>query len=76
MRIFNTSLFLLITAFAFSQFPKNMDFSDRSVAETGTVQGGTTVSYYGAEKKLVRPLVVPKEYVFYKTSCEFFNEWN
>ena len=71
MRIFNTSLFLLITTFAFSQFPKNMDFSDRSVAETGTVQGGATVSYYGAEKKLVRPLIVPKEYVFYKTSCEF-----
>jgi hypothetical protein len=67
---FYTYVFLLFAGLSFSQFPKNMDFSDRSVAETGTVQGEATVNYYGAEKKLVRGLIVPKEYVYYKNSCE------
>jgi hypothetical protein len=70
LRVLNTCGFLLLAVLSFSQFPKNMDFSDRSVAETATVQGGSTVSYYGADKKLVRGLIVPKEYVFYKNSCE------
>ncbi len=70
LKTFSTYIFLLLAGFSFSQFPKNMDFSDRSVAETGTVTGGATVSYYGAEKKLVRGLIVPKEYVYFKTSCE------
>jgi hypothetical protein len=69
MRILSLYISFFISGIALAQMPKNADFSDRSPVESATLDGGMNVSYFGAEKQLVRPLNV-KEYGYYKAVTE------